>query len=105
MRRTRDSAQRDLTALSPFLSKLRASGRGHWPGTLGSSTIQRRSEVKQDTGIAGVAGYIRPGDPVVPFATHLTVAGLARGSHRLEVRAAHSADGQSTARSVDFDEN
>ncbi len=62
-------------------------------------------EVKQDSAVAGLANYIRPGDPVIPFATRLTIAGLGHGSYRLEVMAGHSSDTETIARSVDFDVN
>jgi VWFA-related protein len=70
------------------------------------SVIDRASgEVKRDTGMAGVAGYVHSGDPTVPFATALPISELGRGAYRLEVRATHSADGQTLSRSVDFDVN
>jgi hypothetical protein len=62
-------------------------------------------EVKQDSGIAGVAGYVHPGDPMVPFATALPLAKLAPGSYRLEVRAAHTLGPEVVGRSIDFDVN
>jgi hypothetical protein len=46
---------------------------------------RRTGEVRQDTGMAGVASYIRPGNPMVPFATRLAVSQLPAGQYRLEV--------------------
>lgn len=66
---------------------------------------QKTGEVKQDTGMAGVGGYIHPGNPVVPFATALPITELPPGSYRLEVRAAHSSGPDVVARAVDFDVN
>jgi hypothetical protein len=62
-------------------------------------------EVKLDSGVAGIAGFVRPGNPVVPFATVLPVAKLAAGSYRLEVRAGHSASSEVVSRAIDFEVN
>jgi hypothetical protein len=62
-------------------------------------------EVKQDTGMAGVAGYIRQGNPVVPFATALPLGQLMPGAYRLEVRAGHSSGSDIVTRAVDFEVN
>ena len=62
-------------------------------------------EVRQDTGMAGVASYVTPGDPRVPFATRVPVAQLAAGAYRLEVRAGHLSGGETVARTADFDLN
>jgi len=59
--------------------------------------------VKKDSGMAGIAGYVHPGNPVVPFATALPVAGLEPGSYRLEVRASHSSAPDVVSRGVDFE--
>jgi hypothetical protein len=56
-----------------------------------------------DSGAAGVAGYVHPGDPLVPFATTLDVAKLEPGSYRLELRATCSGEG--VGRNADFDLN
>jgi VWFA-related protein len=66
---------------------------------------QRTGEVRQDTGMAGVGGYVHPGNPVVPFATALPITQLPPGSYRLEVRAAHSSGPDVVARAIDFDVN
>jgi VWFA-related protein len=62
-------------------------------------------ELKADTGMAGVNGYIRPGSPTVPFATTLPVTQLQPGSYRLEVRAGHVSGSDVIERAVDFDVN
>ena len=66
---------------------------------------RKTGEVKQDTGMAGVASYVSPGDPRVPFATRVPVAQLPAGSYRLEVRAGHTLGGETVARTADFDLN
>jgi hypothetical protein len=64
---------------------------------------RKTGELKQDTGTAGIAGYIHPGDPVVPFATAVPVAPLPAGSYRLEVSAAHSSGPEVVSRAIDFE--
>lgn len=64
---------------------------------------QKTGEVKQDTGMAGVGGYVHPGNPVVPFATVLPVAQLPPGQYRLEVKAGHSSGPEVVTRAVDFE--
>jgi len=66
---------------------------------------QKTGEVKMDTGLNGVASYVHPGNPVVPFATRLSVAQLPTGSYRLEVIAAVPASQQAVTRSIDFELN
>jgi VWFA-related protein len=66
---------------------------------------RRTGEVRQATGMAGVASYIRPGNPLVPFATRLALSQLPAGQYRLEVRAGHSTGQQTVARTADFDLN
>jgi hypothetical protein len=60
-------------------------------------------EVKQDSGMAGIAGYVHPGNSVVPFATALPVGRLEPGLYRLEVRAGHSSGSDVITRGVDFE--
>ena len=60
-------------------------------------------EVRQDTGMVPIPNYVRPGNPVVPFATRIPVAQLAAGAYRLEVRASHSTGGETVIRTADFD--
>jgi hypothetical protein len=72
--------------------------------TMEYRVLERNSgEVKLDSGMAGVSGFVRPGNPVVPFATVLPVAKLASGSYRLEVRAGHSSGADAVTRAVDFE--
>lgn len=59
-------------------------------------------EVKADSGMAGIASYMRPGDSVVPFATRLPVAQLPAGQYRLEVQAVIPANQQIVTRSIEF---
>ena len=59
--------------------------------------------VPQDTGMAGMAGFVQPGNPVVPFATALPLAHLAPGSYRLEIRAGHTTDAEIATRTADFE--
>jgi VWFA-related protein len=78
-------------------------------GDAGGLTMQYRvlernsGEVKLDSGMAGAGGFVRPGNPVVPFATVLPVAKLAPGSYRLEVRAGHSSGADPATRTIDFE--
>ncbi len=64
---------------------------------------RQTGEVKVDTGTAGVAGYVREGNPVVPFATTLPVANLPAGWFRLELTAGDSASASTVARSIEFE--
>jgi hypothetical protein len=68
--------------------------------------LDRKSgELRHDTGMAGIAGYVHPGNPMVPFATTVPTDQLPIGSYRLEVRAAHSSGPEVVARAVDFEVN
>ncbi len=60
-------------------------------------------ELKQDSGTGSIGGYIRPGDPVVPFATTLPIGQLAPGQYRLEVSAGHSTGPEIVTRTIDFE--
>jgi VWFA-related protein len=64
---------------------------------------RNNGEAKQDSGPAGIAGYVHPGNAVVPFATALPVAALEPGLYRLEVRAGHSLGPDVVIRSADFE--
>lgn len=66
---------------------------------------QKTSELQFDTGMASVAGYVQPGNLMVPFATALPVTQLPPGSYRLEVKAAHSSGPDVVARTIDFELN
>jgi hypothetical protein len=63
----------------------------------------KTGEVKVDSGVGSVAGYVRPGVAVVPFATRLSIGGLAAGSYRLEVRAVVAANQSGTVRTADME--
>ena len=66
--------------------------------------LDRKTEVvKVDTGMIGIAGYVHPGNPVVPFATALPVAPLPPGRYRLEVKASHSSGPEVLTRSAGFE--
>ena len=72
--------------------------------TMEYRVLERNSgEVKLDSGMAGVSGFVRPGNPVVPFATVLPVAKLTPGSYRLEVRAGHSSGADPVTRAINFE--
>lgn len=66
--------------------------------------IERNTgEVKQDSGMAGIASYVHPGNTTIPFATVLPVAKLEPGLYRLELRATHSSGVDVVNRNVDFE--
>ena len=66
--------------------------------------LDRKTEVvKVDTGMIGIAGYVHPGNPVVPFTTALPVAPLPPGRYRLEVKASHSSGPEVLTRSAGFE--
>ncbi len=72
--------------------------------TLGYRIVERNTGiVKADTGMAGIGGFVQPGNPVVPFGTTLLFGELLPGGYRLEVRAAHSSGPEVVARTVNFD--
>ena len=62
-------------------------------------------ELKSDSGVASVAGYVRPGNPVVGVASTVPITGLASGAYRLEITASHTSGPETAVRSVDFDLN
>ena len=64
----------------------------------------KTSEVKVDTGLNSIAGYVHNGNPVIPFATRLPVAQLPAGVYRLEVRAMTS-NQDAVVRTADFELN
>ena len=71
---------------------------------LGYRIVERNTGgVKADTGMAGIAGFVQPGNPIVPFGTTIHFGELSPGAYRLEVRAAHSSGPEVVARTVDFD--
>ena len=63
----------------------------------------KTGEARAETGMAGIGSYVRPGNPVVPFATRLQLVQLPAGSYRLEVRARVAGSQDMVARTVDFE--
>jgi hypothetical protein len=89
-----------------------ALGAGNQPAPSQSSLMVqyrildgRTGEPRVETGMAGIGGYLRPGDSVVPFATRLAIDKLPIGSYRLEVRAQVPATQETVTRTVDFELN
>ncbi len=64
---------------------------------------QKTGQLKQDSGMVSIAGYLRPGNPSVPFATALQMAQLPPGGYRLEIKAAHPSGPDTVAQSADFE--
>lgn len=64
--------------------------------------LDKSGAVKSDSGVASVAGYIKPGKPVIPVASTVATAQLSSGSYRLEVTALHSTGPETVVRTVDF---
>jgi VWFA-related protein len=52
---------------------------------------------------ASLAGFVRPGSPVVPFATAVPTAQLAPGAYRLDVRVLHPNGTEDVIRSTEFE--
>ncbi len=61
--------------------------------------------VKSDSGLASVAGYVKPGNPVIGVASTIPTAQLTPGAYRLEITASHSSGPDTVVRSADFDLN
>ena len=61
--------------------------------------------VKNDSGVASVAGYVKPGNPVIGVASTVPTAQLTPGAYRLEITASHTSGPDTVVRSVDFDIN
>lgn len=59
--------------------------------------------VRYDSGVAGLAGFVHPGNPVVPFATLVQLAKLAPGKYRLEIGVGHSTGPETVTRSTTFE--
>jgi len=53
--------------------------------------------------VVSLENFVRAGDPVVPFGTHLPVAQLPAGLYRLEVRAVIPASQEAATRTIDFE--
>ncbi|MGE5646408.1 MAG: VWA domain-containing protein [Acidobacteriota bacterium] len=64
---------------------------------------RKTGEIKQDSGLVSVGGYIKPGNPVIPVGLKLPVALLAAGSYRVEFKAADSAGNESVMRTAEFE--
>jgi VWFA-related protein len=65
--------------------------------------LDKSGAVKSDSGVASVAGYVKPGKPVVAVASTVPSAKLSSGSYRLEVTALHSTGPETVVRTVDFE--
>ena len=65
--------------------------------------LDQSGAVKSDSGVASVAGYVKPGKPVVAVASTVPTAQLASGSYKLEVTALHSTGPETVVRIVNFD--
>ena len=55
--------------------------------------------------VVSLENFVHPGNPVVPFGTHLPAAQLPAGSYRLEVRAVIPASQETATRTIDFEVN
>jgi hypothetical protein len=53
--------------------------------------------------VVSLESFVQPGNPVVPFGTHIPVDRLPAGSYRLEVRAVIPASQETATRAVDFE--
>jgi VWFA-related protein len=62
----------------------------------------KSGQIRADSGVAGISSYIRPGNPLIPFATRLSLDQLPAGEYRLEVRAGMRQDTMTAARTMDF---
>ena len=63
----------------------------------------KSGESRGDSGVAAISGYIRPGNPLIPFATRLGVGQLPAGAYRLEVKAGMRPDAMTAVRTADFE--
>jgi len=63
----------------------------------------KSGEIRADSGVAGISSYIRPGNPLIPFATRLALDKLPAGAYRLEVKAGMQPDSMTAVRSLDFE--
>ncbi len=88
----------------PGLSNATITGSSGSPALMMQYRVldSKTGEVRADSGMAGIASYLRPGDSVVPFATRLPVARLPAGQYRLELRAAIPASRQTVTRTIEF---
>jgi len=63
----------------------------------------KTGEARAETGMAGIGRYVRPGNPVVPFATRLQLEQLPAGLYRMEVRVGILGSQETAARTIDFE--
>lgn len=63
----------------------------------------KSGEIRGDSGVAAISSYIRPGNPLIPFATRLALEKMAPGAYRLEVKAGMQPDAMTTVRTADFE--
>jgi VWFA-related protein len=63
----------------------------------------KTGEAKAETPMVGIGNYVRPGNPVVPFATRLQLAQLPAGPYRLEVRTGIAGSQEIAVRTMDFE--
>jgi VWFA-related protein len=63
----------------------------------------KTGEARAESAMAGIGSYVRPGNPVVPFATRLQLAQLPAGSYRLEVRTQAAGSQEIAVRTIDFE--
>jgi hypothetical protein len=65
--------------------------------------LDKSGAVKSDSGVASVAGYVKPGKPVVAVASTVPATQLAPGAYRLEITASHSGGPDTVTRTIGFD--
>jgi hypothetical protein len=63
----------------------------------------KTGELRADSGVGSISGFIRPGNPSIPFATRLAVDKLPAGTYRLEVKAGNAADALNVSRAIEFE--
>ncbi len=63
----------------------------------------KTGEIRGDSGVASISSYIRPGNPLIPFATRLALEKLPPGAYRLEVKAGMQPDSMTAVRTTDFE--
>ena len=63
----------------------------------------KTGQARAQTGMGGIGSYVRPGNPVVPFATRLQLEQLSAGPYRLEVRTGIAGSQEIVVRTIDFE--
>jgi hypothetical protein len=63
----------------------------------------KSGEIRADSGVAAISSYIRPGNPLIPFATRLGLEKLPPGAYRVEVKAGMQPDAMTAVRTADFE--